>query len=147
MFEGQLRTAVDHKGRTSVPSRFRDALVDRTDGTFVLAAALDPCLVALTTIAWREYGAKLAQLAEHDANARAARRWYLGGAFTMTLDRQGRILVPPALREWAGVVREVVWAGVGQRIEVWDPERLAEWNRRFRAEAADVAAWLAGKGL
>lgn len=147
MFEGQLRTSVDHKGRTSVPSRFRSELTDPSDGTFILGASLDPCLVAFAAASWRQYATKLAELVEHDANAREARRWYLGNSFTVSLDGHGRILVPPALREWAGVQREVAWVGVGERLEIWDPARLGAWSQEFRSKVAGVAAWLAGKGL
>ncbi|MDI7270060.1 MAG: division/cell wall cluster transcriptional repressor MraZ [Myxococcota bacterium] len=147
MFEGQNRTSIDHKGRTSVPSRIRQELVDPQDGTFILAASFDPCLEAFPAAAWRRHVEKLVSLPEHDAKARGAQRWYLGGAFTMGLDGHGRILVPPALREYAGVQREVVWVGVGGRLEIWEPDRLEKWSRQFRAESSDVAAWLAGKGL
>ncbi len=122
-------------------------MIDIEDGTFVLAASLDPCLMASAAASWRRYTEKLTALAEHDPNAREARRWYLGNSFTVSLDGHGRILVPPALREWAGVQREVTWVGVGERLELWDPERLAAWSQEFRSKVAGVAAWLAGKGL
>jgi MraZ protein len=147
MFQGQVRTAVDHKGRTSVPSRFRDALLDPSDRSFVLGASLDPCLVAFSAPAWREFGAKLSALPDHDVNGRAARRWYLGGAFVVSLDGQGRILVPPTLRAWAGVRREVLWVGVGDHVEIWDPGRWNEAVGRFLADPGAVAAALASRGL
>jgi MraZ protein len=148
MFHGQIRTSVDHKGRTSVPSNFRAELADAVEHTFAVAMSLDPCLVAYPAARWREFGERLAGMAaEHDAAARTARRWYLGGAFTLTLDGHGRILVPPALRSWASVSREVIWVGVGDHLEIWDPERFAEAQRRVLADPAAVAKALADKGL
>ncbi|NMC69870.1 MAG: division/cell wall cluster transcriptional repressor MraZ [Myxococcales bacterium] len=148
MFHGQVRTSVDHKGRTSVPSNFRTELTDAADRSFALAMSLDPCLVAYPAARWREFGERLAgSAAEHDATARAARRWYLGGAFTLTLDGHGRVLLPPALRDWAGVGKEVIWVGVGDHLEVWDPVRFSETQRRVLDDPAAVAKALADKGL
>jgi MraZ protein len=148
MFHGQVRTSVDHKGRTSVPSNFRAELTDAADRGFALAMSLDPCLVAYPAARWREFGERLAgSAAEHDPTARAARRWYLGGAFALTLDGHGRVLLPPALREWAGVGKEVIWVGVGDHLEVWDPVRFSEVQRKVLDDPAAVAKALADKGL
>jgi len=147
MFQGQVRTAIDHKGRTSVPSRFRDGLLEPSDRTFVLGASLDPCLVAFAAPTWREFCAKLAALPDHDANGRAARRWYLGGAFVLSLDGQGRVLVPPALRSWAAIRREAIWVGVGDHVEIWDPDRWNETVQKFLTDPGAVSTALANKGL
>ena len=96
MFHGQVRTSVDHKGRTSVPSNFRAELVGSADDGFMLAVSLDPCLEAYPAARWRDFGQRLTAIAaEHDVTVRAARRWYLGGVFTMALDGHGRVLLPP----------------------------------------------------
>jgi MraZ protein len=148
MFHGQVRTSVDHKGRTSVPSNYRAELIESAEAGFMVAMSLDPCLVAYPAARWREFGQRLAGMAaEHDAAARTARRWYLGGTFTLTLDGHGRVLLPPALREWGGVGKEVVWVGVGDHLEVWDPERFAAAQRRVLADPEAVAKALADKGL
>jgi MraZ protein len=148
MFHGQIRTSVDHKGRTSVPSNFRAELTDAADPGFTVAMSLDPCLVVYPASRWREFGQRLAAMAaEHDAAARTARRWYLGGAFTLVLDGHGRVLLPQALREWAGLEKEVVWVGVGEHLELWEPARLADTQRKVLADPAAVAKALADKGL
>jgi MraZ protein len=126
----------------------RSELVDAAENGFVLATSLDPCLVAYPAARWREFGQKLAAMAsEHDPAARLARRWYLGGAFTLLMDGHGRVLLPAPLREWAGIGKDVVWVGVGDHVEVWDPARLAESDRKVLADPAALAAALANKGL
>ncbi len=148
MFHGQIRTSVDHKGRASVPSNFRAELTDGKDRSFTVAMSLDPCLIAYPVGRWRDFGERLAGMAaEHDAAARSARRWYLGGAFALTLDGHGRVLLPPALREWAGVGKEVVWVGVGDHLEIWDPPRFAEAQRQVLKDPGALAKALADKGL
>ncbi|MBI5500874.1 MAG: division/cell wall cluster transcriptional repressor MraZ [Deltaproteobacteria bacterium] len=148
MFHGQVRTSVDHKGRTSVPSNFRSELTDTDERGFAVAQSLDPCLVAYPTARWRDFGQRLAAMAaEHDPAARMARRWYLGGTFALAVDGQGRVLLPPALRAWAGVGKEVVWVGVGDHLEIWDPERFSEVQRTVLTDPAAVAKALAEKGL
>jgi MraZ protein len=127
---------------------FRSELVDGPSGAFVLATSLDRCLIAYPIETWKEFGGRLAGVAaEHDGVVRAARRWYLGGAFTLTTDSHGRCLLPAPLREWAGVARELVWVGVGDHLEAWDPQRLEESRREVLRDPAALAAALAGKGL
>jgi MraZ protein len=148
MFHGQIRTSVDHKGRTSVPSNFRAELTEGADRSFTVAMSLDPCLVAYAVNRWRDFGGRLAGMAaEHDPAARSARRWYLGGAFALTLDGHGRVLLPPALREWAGVGKEVTWVGVGDHLEIWDPARFAESQQAVVKDPSALAKALADKGL
>lgn len=120
MFRGQYEHAIDDKGRTSLPARFRDGLAADGDVRLVLTKALfDPCLHAYPMRAWEELEAKIAALPQFDSNVVAFRRRYLSAAVECELDKQGRILVPPQLREHASLSKDVLWAGMGKTAELW----------------------------
>ncbi|AGP32213.1 MULTISPECIES: division/cell wall cluster transcriptional repressor MraZ [Sorangium] len=124
MFRGHFEHAIDAKGRTSLPSRFRDVLAAANDLRMVITPALfDPCLHAYPMKAWEELEAKIAALPQFDSNVVAFRRRYLSAAVECDLDKQGRILIPPSLREHASLTKDVLWAGMGQTIELWAKER------------------------
>jgi MraZ protein len=102
MFRGQFEHAIDAKGRTSLPSRFRDVLGAASDLRLILTRAVfDRCLHLYPLRGWEELEAKIADMPQFDPNVVAFRRMYLSAAVECELDKQGRILVPPSLREHA----------------------------------------------
>jgi len=120
MFRGQFEHAIDAKGRTSFPSRFRELLGAAGDVRIILTRALfDPCLHLYPLRAWEELEAKIAEMPQFAPNVVAFRRRYLSAAVECDVDRQGRILVPPPLREHASLEKDVVWAGMGKTAELW----------------------------
>lgn len=124
MFRGQFEHAIDAKGRTSFPARYRDALAASNDLRLVLTRALDePCLHLFPMRGWEELEAKIATMPQFDPNVVAFRRRYLSAAVECELDKQGRILVPPSLRDHAELTKDVVWAGMGKTAELWSKER------------------------
>ncbi|HVY46362.1 MAG TPA: division/cell wall cluster transcriptional repressor MraZ [Minicystis sp.] len=126
MFRGQFEHAIDAKGRTSFPSRFRDVLNAGGDVRIILTRALfDPCLHLYPLRAWEELEAKIAEMPQFEPNVVAFRRLYLSAAVECDLDKQGRILVPPQLREHARLDKDVVWAGMGKTAELWS---AASWK-------------------
>jgi MraZ protein len=126
MFRGQFTHSIDAKGRVSLPARFRDALVASGDARFVLTPALfDPCLHLYPMRAWEEFEQKIAELPSLDPHIVRFRRLYVSAAIECELDRAGRVLVPPDLRERAGLTKETLWAGMGRMIELWSEERWA----------------------
>jgi MraZ protein len=134
-FRGQYEHAIDEKGRTSLPARFRDGLAAFGDVRLVVTKALfDPCLHAYPVRAWEELEAKIAALPQFDPNVVAFRRRYVSAAVECELDKQGRILVPPPLREHAGLVKEVLWAGMGTTAELWSRERWEAAQSMTEAE-------------
>ena len=144
MFRGHFEHAIDAKGRTSLPSRFRDVLGAANDVRLVVTPALfDPCLHAYPMRAWEDLEAKIAALPQFDTNVVAFRRRYLSAAVECELDKQGRILVPPSLREHAGLVKEVLWAGMGQTAELWSRERWSQAQRMSDDEEASFKAAIA----
>lgn len=130
MFRGHFEHAMDDKGRTSLPSRFRDVLASASDARIVVTPALgDPCLDVYPMRAWEELEAKLASLNAFDEQVIEFRRFYVSAAVECDLDKQGRILVPPGLRERAGLTKSVLWLGHGQKAELWSKE---EWEALSR---------------
>ena len=124
MFRGQFVHSVDAKGRVSLPARFRDALIADGDARFILTPApFDPCLHLHPMRAWEELEQKISELPRFDPNIVRFRRLYISAALECELDRAGRVLVPPHLRERVGLERDALWAGMGRTIELWAKDR------------------------
>ena len=152
MFRGLHEHTIDAKGRLSLPVRFREQLASMNeDGSdevkFILTQGLDGCLTLYPLKHWQAFEEKLAGFSQFEASLVAIRRTHLAPATEVTLDKNGRLLIPPMLREHAGFTRDVVWAGMGVKVELWDKEK---WHRKVNDSLADpeaVAAALAGLGL
>lgn len=135
MFRGQFEHAIDAKGRTSLPSRFRDVLTAGNDLRLVLTRALfDHCLHLYPMRAWEELEAKIAEMPQFEPNVVAFRRLYLSAAVECELDKQGRILIPPSLRDHAELTKEVLWAGMGRTAELWSKDRWQAAQAMSEAE-------------
>ena len=124
MFMGEYNHTIDAKGRLIIPSKFREAL----GSEFVLTKGLDGCLFVFPMKEWEAFEEKLRSLPLIYKNARKFSRFFLAGASTCELDKQGRILVPGTLREFAQMDKEVVLTGMLDRIEVWSKEQWLENN-------------------
>jgi MraZ protein len=147
VFRGRYEHTIDAKGRTSVPARYRDALSAANERRIVVTSALDPCLVAYAPAEWAAFEEKLARLPQFDRAVQKLRRIYVSGAVECEFDDVGRILVPPTLREHAGLKKDVLWAGAGRYAELWDKEA---WQSHFETtddEKRDIASRLAELGL
>ena len=122
MFMSQYYHTVDAKGRLIVPAKYREQLGDE----FVITKGLDGCLFVYGNADWEILEKKLTSLPVTNANARKLTRFFLAGATVCEVDKQGRILIPAVLREFAGLEKDVVLAGAGNRIEVWSKEKWSE---------------------
>lgn len=150
MFRGRYEHAIDIKGRTSLPSRFREVLCAHEDARLVITAGLDPCVVAYPMREWLIFEERLARLPQFDASVAMLRRIYVSGAVECEVDKLGRLLVPQVLREHASLKREVLWAGMGTHMELWSKERFDDLNRGVLNDAArrqEMAQRLAELGL
>jgi len=126
MFRGHFEHAIDAKGRTSLPSRFRDVLASTGDVRAVLTPSpFDPCLHLFPMKAWEEFETKIGALPQFDPNVIRLRRLYVSAAVECEIDKAGRVLVPNSLREHAMLQKDVLWAGMGQTVELWAREK---WN-------------------
>lgn len=124
MFMGEYNHTVDAKGRLIVPSKFREQLGDE----FVVTKGLDGCLFVYENTEWKILEEKLKKLPLTNANARKINRFFLAGAALCEVDKQGRILLPAVLREFAGIGKDAVMVGVGNRIEIWSKESWTAAN-------------------
>ena len=124
MFTGEQTQKMDVKGRTVIPSKIRDNLAEK----LVVTRGIDKCLFAYPESAWTALQEKLSSLPFTDKKVRSFNRFFLGGAETLDADKQRRVLVPASLRAYASLDKEVVWVGVGNRIEIWD---IDKWNEQM----------------
>ena len=122
MFRGRYEHAMDGKGRTSIPSRFREVLAGLGEGRLVLTSGLDPCVVAYPMAEWLAFEERLSALPQFDPTVATLRRIVVSGAVECELDKVGRVLVPASLRDHAGLRREALWAGMGKHFELWSKE-------------------------
>lgn len=140
MFLGRFGYSVDQKGRLAVPARFRDAL----GAAAVLTRGIDPCLVLYPLDTWRPLAEKIDALPIADPAARAFRRLLYAEAAHVELDSQGRMLLPPELRGWAGIDRDAIIVGVHTSIEIWSPAGWQAQQTLLDEQATDVASRFQG---
>ena len=124
MFMGEYSHSIDAKGRLIIPSKFREQLGEE----FVLTKGLDGCLFVFPNDEWKSFEEKLRALPLTNKSARTFSRFFVAGATSCELDKQGRILVPATLREFAGLEKDVVLTGNINRIEIWSKEQWSENN-------------------
>lgn len=122
MFRGRYTHTIDVKGRVSIPSRFREVLNGRTEQAFMITNDLDPCLVAYPMEEWMEMEKRLQSLPSFVPETVQFRRFFISGAQECPVDRQGRILIPSNLREYAQLGREALFVGLLERFEIWSPQ-------------------------
>jgi MraZ protein len=142
VFFGEYRHSVDEKGRIAVPARFRTPL---GDGAFV-ARWIDGCGAIYAPSDWEELMGKLQSLPLSDRNGRAFQRWLSASAYPLELDRQGRFVVPSAVREWAALAGDVVVVGAQSHIELWEPGRWADFSAGMSSPDV-LAEHLQGLGI
>ena len=140
MFLGEYEHTIDEKNRLTLPARFREALA----GGAVLTRGLDACLDVYARSEWdRLVDARLAGLDPFSREARELKRFFFSGAADAQLDKQGRVLVPPALLEHAKLGREVVVAGVHDHLEIWERRAWRDHLASVEGSADHVAERLA----
>ena len=122
MFMSEYSHTIDAKGMLIIPSKFRETLGDE----FVVSKGMDGCLFVYANADWNAFEQKLTSLPLTNKQARQFARFFLAGAASVELDKQGRILLPASLREFAGLDKDVVLVGVGSRIEIWSKEKYEE---------------------
>ncbi len=133
MFMGEYNHTIDAKGRLIIPTKFRELLGEE----FVLTRGLDGCLSVYSMEEWTVFEQKLQSLPLTNQNARKFSRFFVAGATVCELDKQGRILVPQSLREFAGLTKDVVVTGVLNRIEIWSKEK---WNVTYDCDDMNAIA-------
>lgn len=143
MFLGEYQHTIDTKGRLAVPAKFRGQL---TDGA-VVTRGLDGCLALYSAKDWEVMASKIANLPMTDANVRSFQRFMLSGAMVVSIDSQGRVLLPAYLRQYAKLSTDVVVTGVANRIEIWDGVIWKTLRQAVEDNASDVADRLTDLGI
>ena len=141
MFMGEYNHSIDTKGRLIIPSRFREELGDE----FVVTKGLDGCLFVFPNDRWAAFEEKLEKLPLTNKSARQFSRFFVSGATPCELDKQGRVLLPQALRGFACLEKDVVLAGMLNRIEIWSKSKWIE-NSSYD-DMDDIAEQMTDLGL
>lgn len=137
MFRGNNEINMDAKGRMAVPARYRDALAADCGGQLVATIDIeDRCLFLYPLPAWQEIEAQIARLPTFNPDTRRLQRLLIGHARELEMDSSGRVLIPPELRAYAGLDKEVVLVGQGHRFELWSTDAWAARREQWLAEAA-----------
>lgn len=143
MFYGEYQHSVDAKGRVIIPSKFRDGLGEK----FIVTKGLDNCLFAYSTEEWSNLEAKLKALPFTDKDVRAFVRFFFAGAAECEVDKQGRILLPQNLREYAGLEKDIYVIGVSTRVEIWDKTKWENYSGDDNMSAENIAEKMAMLGI
>ena len=140
MFLGEYPYSLDERGRVAVPPRFRDEF----KAGMVLSRGLDRCVTAYSPEGWERLIGRLDTLSFTQADARRLQRAVYGGAFEAEMDRQGRVLVPGQLREYANIRQSVVIVGMRDHLELWDAQSWQEERAALEANTPEIAERLHG---
>ena len=143
MLTGEFNHSIDAKGRLIIPSKFRENLGEN----FVITKGLDGCLFLYPDNEWKTFEEKLRTLPLTNKDARIFTRFFLGSAVDGGLDKQGRVLISSALRNFAHLEKEVVLVGVLDRVEIWDKAKWEENNTVIEDNMDDIASQMEELGL
>ena len=125
MLGGEYRHTIDAKGRVSIPAKFRNDL----GNVFVISKGIgENCLFIFTLHEWRRLEEKIKKLPLTDKKARRFSRYLIGGSSECEIDKQGRVMLPQYLREYASLKKDAVLVGLSTRVEIWDAEEWDEYN-------------------
>lgn len=141
MFMGEYNHSVDAKGRLIVPSKFREQLGNE----FVVTKGLDGCLFVYSQEEWKRIEESLREKPLTSKDARKFMRFFFAGAANCEVDKQGRILLPAILREFANIEKDAVLVGVGSRIEIWSKESWMTAN--VYDDMEEIAENMEGLGI
>ncbi len=135
IFAGEFEHRIDPQGRISIPARFRSAFEDG----IVLGKAYDTCVLVYTQEEWEAAAEDISRQPATMGASRRLARLHFSGAYPAQLDRSGRVLVPPQLREYAGLGENVVLVGTGRFFEIWDRSAWEQERELLDAQASDIA--------
>ncbi|RLC38060.1 cell division/cell wall cluster transcriptional repressor MraZ [Candidatus Falkowbacteria bacterium] len=143
MFIGEYKHNLDNKGRLAVPAKFRNMLKDGA----VVTRGLDNCLFLYSKQQWKKIAQKFASLPISQSKARAFSRLMLAGAMEVGFDSQGRIILPGYLREFAGLKKKTIIAGLYDRLEIWDEISWDKYKQSTEKESSNIAETLGELGV
>lgn len=133
MFTGSYEHSVDGKGRIIIPSKYREELGD----TFIVTKGIDGCLLIYPMNTWEDFVSDLSKLPGNKMEGRMIQRYFLASATEVELDKQGRALINASLRDFAGIGKNIVLAGLINKIEIWDKDK---WDANVSDKDMDKMA-------
>lgn len=143
MFIGEYNHTIDEKNRLAIPAKFRAVL---SKGA-VVTKGLDNCLFLYTKTDWQELAEKLAKLPISQSNTRAFSRLMLAGAMDVSLDKQGRVVLPDYLKQFALLNKKVVITGLMNRLEIWDETVWEKYKTETEKDSSDIAEAMGDLGV
>jgi MraZ protein len=149
MFRGVNNLNLDAKGRMAIPARYRDRLLESCGGRLIFTIDVDRCLLLYPLTEWEQIEKALMSRPNMNPQVRRLQRLIVGHATDVEIDGQGRVLVPPSLREYAALEKHAVLVGQGNKFELWDEEAWARQRDSWLEEemAGDPAAALESLSL
>ena len=136
MFVGEYSHNIDAKGRVIIPAKFREQLGEQ----FMITKGFEGCLFVYPMEVWEELADNLSRLPSNQKSARFLQRTFLSGAAEGEPDKQGKVLITQAHREYAALSKEVVIIGVSKRVEIWDAQRWQEYSMNEEEMSVEEAA-------
>jgi MraZ protein len=146
MLRGRYEHTIDSKGRISIPSKFREILNKKYDDRLVITN-FDNCLVAFPYEEWSVLEEKVNSLSLVKKEVKTFLRFFYSSAMDCMIDKQGRLLIPQTLRDYANLQKDVVLVGEGKKIEIWAKERWNEVARKAQEDFEQITDTLANLGL
>lgn len=143
MLVGEYTHSIDPKKRLAIPAKFRKEIGDKA----VLTRGLDNCLFLFPTQEWQKFAEKLNQLPFGQQDNRGFTRLFLSGASEVETDQLGRILVPDNLKEYAGLRKTIIIAGMFSRLEIWDNEKWQTYKKNLEKNGDRIAEKLGELGV
>ena len=139
MFYGEYEHTIDKKGRLIIPSKFREAFKEYDVEKFYITRGLDKCLFMFTENEWKSQESKLKATPFTKSDSRKFNRLYFAGASQIECDKQGRILIPKYLKDYAVIKKDVMVIGVSNRIEIWSREAWSSYYNSSKESFEDIA--------
>ena len=143
MFSGTYQNSLDSKGRVVIPAKFRDELGEG----FVITKGLDSCLFVFPASEWLISRDKLKKVPLTSREGRAFTRYFFASATECDMDKQGRLTIPPSLREHAKIDKELITIGVDSRVEIWSREEWEAYNDIPELDSESIAKNMEGLGI
>ena len=139
MFYGEYEHTIDKKGRLIIPSKFRESFKEYDVEKLYITRGLDKCLFVFTESEWKSQESKLKSISFTKSDSRKFSRMYFAGASQLECDKQGRILIPKYLKDYAAIKRDVMIVGVSNRIEIWSKDDWQHYYNGAKESFEDIA--------
>jgi len=139
MFYGEFEHSIDRKGRLILPAKFREVAKNQFVEKFFVTRGLDKCLFMFSEEEWRSQENKFKTLSFTKQQSRTFNRLLFSGACEVAFDKQGRVLLPQYLKDFAGIKKDVIIVGVSNRIEIWAKDLWNDFYANSRQSFEEIA--------